>query len=59
MGTKEDVTKMRTRVSELTDEVSMLKAEMRILKTQVSEDIQKLLSELRGHQAAKARNFSR
>ena len=59
MGTKEDVTTLRSRVSQLTDEITMLKTEVRTLKPQVSEDMQKMLTELRGHQAANARNLSR
>jgi|TARA_E500000305_G_C3866166_1_gene162930 predicted nucleic acid-binding Zn-ribbon protein len=59
MGNRDDVITLRSRVSELTDEVSMLKSEVSTLRTQVSEDMKKMLNELRGHQAATARNLSR
>ena len=59
MGTKEDVTTLRSSVSQLTDEVTMLKTEVRTLRTQVSDDMKKMLTELRAHQAAANRNLSR
>ncbi len=59
MGTKEDVTTLRSRFSQLTDEVTMLKTEFRTLRTQVSDDMKKMLTVLRAHQAAANRNLSR